>query len=444
MKNSWAPRLFIFLLIVTVFFTACSNSNSNGNAAETTTTKPSASPSKSSTEPEPEPAKQVTIEFWHAYGEGEEKVLLDEVIPSFTEKYPNIKINPTRMPTENLKQQVITAVVGGVAPDVMRMDLIWVAEFADQKALLPLDKMFEFDTIKAELFPGPMQTNYYDGQYYGVPLDTNTKVNIYNKAEMNALGTTEPPRTIDEFVELARKAKAAEKTLITIGGTNNWDMLPWFWTLGGRITDDTFQNAEGFFNSEASVKAMETVLSWYDEGLISPPILGGEPGTWEGLEQGKYVSINDGPWFFGIKGEAVKDVMIPAKMPYGPDGESHSIVGGQDMVMFAGAKNPDEAWTFTQFMLSEEIQTLMAVKAGVMPTNMKSAKSEQLQGVYYLPAYVAELETAFARTPSAQWGQIEVLIGDAFEKIIRKASPVKEALDQAAKEIDVLLKQKNL
>lgn len=406
--------------------------------------QPASSAPASAASSEQPAAEPVTIEFWHTYGEGEDKVFMEEVLPAFYAQYPNITVNATRMPTENLKQQVITAIVGGAAPDLMRMDIIWVAEFADQKALVALDDMPNFEEIKAGLFPGPMQTNFYDGKYYGVPLDTNTKVNIYNKAELEALGAAAPPTTIDEFVALARKAKEKNKTLITIGGTDSWNMPPFFWTLGGRFTDDEFKNAEGFFNGPDSVKAMETILAWHKEGLLSPPILAGEPGTWDGLDSGQYVSINDGPWYFGIKGDAVKETMIPAKMPSGPDGKSHSIVGGQDLVMFAGSKQQEAAWVFSRFLLTEDIQKLMAVKAGVMPTNMNAANSEEMKGIYYMPAYVAELETALPRTPSAQWGEIEVLIGEAFEKIMREASPVKEALDEAAARIDALLKQKNL
>lgn len=447
MRQPLSKTLLVLLMFV-LFLAACGGNN-NGNDGNAGTSGGNNTPVNSGEQPSgtnkgndnPDP---VTIEFWHAYGEGEEVVLLEEVIPKFNEAYPHITVNATRMPTENLEQQVITAAAGGAVPDLMRMDNTWIARMANEGVLQPVDGFPGFDQIVANSFEGPMSTNFFNGQYYGVPLDTNTKIAIYNKALLQEAGATEPPQTIDELVTLARNLKDKGIFGITIGGPDPWNMLPWFWTLGGRITDDQYTTASGHLNSDASVKALETVVAWNDEGLLAPPILGGQPGTWEGLTgdgvPAQYMMINDGPWFFTLKGDAVKETMIPAKMPNGPDGKSHSVIGGQDLVIFEGAKQPEAAWTFSQFMLSEEIQVLMAVKTGAIPTNKSAANADELSDVYYLAAYVAEMETAMARTPSANWNQINDIFGKAFESALRKEAAPKEALDQAAAEIDSLLK----
>lgn len=451
-------RLLILLLTASVVLAGCAGKKNNepqASSAAPSSSQPAASPTAS--EATPEPAEPATVEFWHAFGEGEEKVLLEEVIPKFNEQYPQITIKATRMPTENLDQQVLTAAAGGAVPDLMRMDNTWIPRMAKEGALLPLAALKDgeveekaefpgFGEIKARSFEGPMSTNIYDGQYYGVPLDTNTKIAIYNKELLAEAGATEPPKTIDELVALAKALKAKKKFGITIGGPDAWNMPPWFWTLGGKITDDAYTTATGYLNSDASVKALETIVSWNDEGLLAPPILGGQPGTWEGLrgEEGKpasYMMINEGPWFFGILGDAVKDTMIPAKMPNGPDGSSHSVIGGQDLVFFQGAKQPEAAWVFAQFLLSDEIQTLMAVKTGAIPVIKTAASAEALKDVYYFDEYVAEMETAYARTPSARWNEISDIFGKAFESALRKKATAKEALDKAAAEIDAKLKK---
>jgi multiple sugar transport system substrate-binding protein len=349
------------------------------------------------------------------------------------------------MPSENLDTQVLTAVAGGAAPDVMRMDNTWIPRFAKEGALQSVEGFPDFQKIVTDSFKAPMDTNLYNGKYYGVPLDTNTKIAIYNKDLLQKAGAAEPPKTIDELVALAKKLKSQGKFFgMTIGGPDTWNFSPWFWTLGGKYTDDKYTTATGYINSSESIKALETIVSWNNDGLLAPPILGGQPGTWEGLRGDKgaapnYMMINDGPWFFGILGDAVKDKMIPAKMPAGPDGKSHSVIGGQDMVIFKGAKHPKEAWIFTQFMLSEEIQLVLTLKTGAVPTNMNAAKSDQLKTVYYLQPYLDELQTAYARTPSAKANEIGDVAGKAFESVLRKKSDAKTALDKAAKDIDALL-----
>jgi multiple sugar transport system substrate-binding protein len=449
MRASRKPALLLFIMVfmVSVIVAGCGGNKENSPSESIAPSSSSQEPSPSASESEAKKEEPVTVEFWHAFGEGEEKVLLEEVLPKFNEKYAHITIKATRMPTENLEQQVLTAAAGGAVPDLMRMDNTWIARMAKEGALQPVNDFPGFEEIKARSFEGPMSTNFYDGQYYGVPLDTNTKIAVYNKELLAEAGASEPPKTIEEIVALAKVLKGKDKFGMTIGGPDAWNMPPWFWTLGGVITDENYTTASGFLNGDASVKALETIVSWNDEGLLAPPILGGQPGTWEGLrgEEGipaTYMMINEGPWFFGILGDDVKDTMIPAKMPNGPDGKSHSVIGGQDLVFFNGAKQPEAAWAFAQFLLSDEIQTLLAVKTGAIPAIKNAANAEELKSIYYFDEYVAEMETAYARTPSANWNEISDIFGKAFESALRKEAAPKDALDKAAKEIDVLLQKK--
>ncbi|MFC5469540.1 extracellular solute-binding protein [Cohnella suwonensis] len=406
---------------------------------------PSASPSASASASD-EP--QVTVEFWHAYGEGEEKVLLEQVIPKFEAVYPSVKIHATRMPTENLDQQVLTAVAGGTPPDIMRMDNTWVSNMAKQGALQEISGFPDAQAILDNSFKGTVDTNLYKGKYYGIPLDTNTRVAIYNKELLALAGASEPPKTIDELVTLARNIKKQGKfSGITIGGTNVWDFSAWFWTLGGQYTDPEYTKATGFLNSDASLKALDTIYGWYKEGLLAPPILGGQPGTWEGLrgDKGKaasYMMITDGPWFYSLIGDAdTKDKMLPALIPSGPDGQSHSVIGGEDLVIFNGAKQPDAAWKFAQFMTSTEIQILMVKQTGQIPTNKEAAQSPDLKDIWYLQSYVDQLGTAYTRTPSPNANKINDAIGAAFESVFRGKAKPKDALDKAASQIDGFLSE---
>jgi len=424
---------------------ASASSSANASASAIATASAAASATASASEA-PSDQPQVTVEFWHAYGEGEEKVLLEQVIPKFESANPSIKIHATRMPTENLDQQVLTAAAGGTPPDVMRMDNTWVSNMAKQGALQEISDFPEAQAILDNSFKGTVDTNLYQGKYYGVPLDTNTRVAIYNKELLTKAGASEPPKTIDELVALARNIKGQGKySGITIGGTNVWDFSAWFWTLGGKYTDDAYSKATGYLNGEASVKALDTIYGWYKEGLLAPPILGGQPGTWEGLrgDKGKaasYMMITDGPWFFSLIGDAdTKDKMIPALIPAGPDGLSHSVIGGEDLVIFNGAKQPEAAWKFVQFLTSTEIQLLLAKQTGQIPTNKEAAQSPELQDVWYLKAYIDQLENAYARTPSANANKINDAIGAAFESVFRGKAKSKEALDKAAALVDKLL-----
>lgn len=381
---------------------------------------------------------ETVLTFWHTYSEGEEKVFTEEVLPLFEAANPDIKINAIRMPYEGLNQQIITAVAGDVAPDLIRMDLTWVSQMAKLGALECLDGLNGFDTLLTDALPGPMATTLYAGAHYGLPLNTNTTAAVFNMDRLKELGFDAPPKTLDELLAAADKADPAnEKWLFAVQGSYNWAMLPFIWTLGGDITDEHYTRATGFLNSEATVKALETIKSWYNRGIIGPCLLGEEPATWGGVEAGNYAMIMEGPWFYSADDPKPNN---PSTTIPSVDGRSISIVGGEDIVMMKGSKHQEAAWTFMQFLLTPEAQLPMT-KVGLMPTLTSTLSMVNTTATPYLAAYLEQLKTTKPRTPSAEWPAIEETLNSAFESILRGNTTAQEGLDAAAAQIDELLIQ---
>ncbi len=428
----------VLAAVMAFTITACSGGNNapanNGGSA----------PANESGNAPAADGKKVTIEYWHTYSDQEEKVLTDEIKPLFEKENPGIELKLTRMPYEGLKEQVIAGVAGDAAPDLMRMDIIWVPEFAKMGALQDVSKNDGFDELKANSFEAPMETNAYNGGYYGVPVNTNTKIAIYNKAVLDEIGVKAAPATMDEFVEAAKLAVAKGKPGgIGIGGANVWAASPYFWSLGGSLTNEDYTKADGYLNSPESVKALETIVQWNKDGLVTPTILGGEPGAWDGMKNNDYMMIDDGPWFYSILMNEAESAFKPLEqtvrglIPAGAGG-SRSVVGGEDLVIFANSKHPQEAWTFAKWMLGDEPQKIMS-KLGLIPTNKTAANDPAFLEQPFVTEYVKQLETALPRTPIPQYGEMEGIVNLAFEKAIRGELSPKEALDEAAKNIEAIL-----
>lgn len=412
----------ILILIVTLFLIGCGQQAPSGNA--------------------PKVEEPVTITFWHTYNtdSNENKMLTETVIPAFEKKYPNIKVKAVVQPYDGLHDSLIAGVAGGKVPDVMRMDIIWVPEFAKVGALEPLDNYPGFPEIKNKVFPGPLSTNFYKGKYYGLPLDTNTQVIVYNPEFLKAAGLVTPPKTIEEFNKYAAAFNGKNgKYAFAPGGPYPWAMLPWFWSLGGKITNDDYTKASGYLDSDDSVAALEQMTKFAKTGAWAPTLLGGQPGTWDGYKTGKYGAVLEGPWFFATLQKELQDKMIGAPVPAGKGG-SLSVVGGEDIVIFKASKNKEAAWKFVQFMLSDEAQIAMA-KTGQMPVTTSAANSDVMKQVGYYDPYVQQLKTALPRTPVPTWNKIDKILNDAFESVFRGKAAAKEALTKAAKEIDSLLGQ---
>ncbi|XMB66071.1 extracellular solute-binding protein [Mycoplasmatota bacterium zrk1] len=383
-----------------------------------------------------EQLEDVTITIWHTYSEGEVVIFDEQVIPAFEAKYPHITIDSVRMPYDGLKQQVITGAAGDSAPDLMRMDIIWVPEFAKLGALEELDSYSGFDSTKRNLFGGPLQTNVYEGDYYGLPLNTNTKVAVYNKSLFDELGLTDFPETFDDLVALQSQL-GEDEWAIGLSGTGSWGFLPYFWSMGGELTNDDYTKADGYLNSEDSIQAVEKLYQYYLDGKIGPAILGEQPDTWGGVGSGNYLMIDDGPWYYSIIGESALEGTYNAPLPEG-DGGSYSVVGGENIVMFSTSEKKEAAWTFMKWLTTEEPQIMMS-EVGMIPTNKDAANSDEAQTAPYIASYVEQLKTAKPRTPHPSWGQIDETFSLAIESVFRGEKDVEAALNEAAEKIESFL-----
>lgn len=391
-------------------------------------------------EPTP-PAITGEITYWAAYDQvgPEFRTMSDVVIPAFNAQYPGVTVDLQGIPYDDLRQRLITGIAGGEVPDVLRADIIWVPEFAEQGALLALDQeMEDFDDYAGRVFDGPLSTNFWDGQYYGLPLDTNTRVLFANRAVMEEADLTEMPTTIEEFETFmaAVAGLGEERYGYAEGGTGAWNVLPWIWSFGGALTSDDYTTSTGFVNGEGTVAAVTKLKEWLDAGYLSPSILGGGNPTSEDIGAGQAGTVLEGPWMppiFETQFPELETELVP--VPAGPGG-SASVVGGEDIVVFAQTQNKEAALAFLRFLLSEEAQLEMG-KVGQMPV------LTSLSGHAELPEYFAtfsqQLETAKARTPHPNWPLIDEALGNAVLEALRGDKPVQQALDDAAVTIDGLL-----
>ena len=369
-----------------------------------------------------------------------EAAKLDEMIAIFEAANPGVTIEATDYAYSDFKSALLTSLAGGEAPDTARLDIAWVSEFADQGALMALDsEIANFDEIAANTFPGPLSTNYWDGAYYGLPQDTNTQVLLWNTDMFAAAGIEAAPTTMEEFVDVACKLSDAgnEKYGYALGGTYFWAPAPIFYTMGGKVVDEGMTTATGYVNGPESVAAFTLLTDMYKNGCISPNLLGGGIGTSDGLATGMYAMIVDGPWMQNIYAEQYPDFQVNFAMMPSENDYSSSVVGGEDVVVFADTDAKDVALAWTTYLMSEEAQ-LMLAEVGVMPTLSSLVGNEALPA--YFNTFMVQLGTAQARVPHPAWSEMDNAINNAFQRMLNADQSVQEALDQAAIEIDALLK----
>lgn len=439
--RTFVLSLVSILMVMSMLLSACATATPT--AEQPAPTSVPAQPTTAPTQPPPPPTtppEAVAVKYWHTMSDPE-SAQLDKVIAAFEAANPGVTVEPTRYAYNDFKTALLTAISGGDVPDTARMDIIWVPEFADMGALAQLDgNLPGFDEIKNGVFPGPLATNFWKGHYYGLPQNTNTQVLLWNKSMFDAAGITQPPKTMTEFADVACKLsdKAKEVYGYAEGGTYFWAPAPVFYAFGGKVVDEAITTATGYINGPESVAAFTMLKDLYDKGCLSPNLLGGGIATDAGHAEGKYGMIIDGPWMVDIYKNNYPDFQVNFDLvPAGPDGKTSSVVGGEDLVIMDGAKNKDAAMKWAAFLLSPEAQKMMA-EVGVMPTLTSLAGDPAMPP--YFAIFQEQLKTAQARVPSPKWSDMDNAINNAYQRILNGDQTVQEALDQAADEINALLK----
>ena len=384
-----------------------------------------------------------TVTFWHTYSADSPEVdtLENTVIPAFEKLHPDVDVKSVAIPTDDLHQKLITAVAGDELPDLVRLDIAWVPELAELGSLVALDdEMPDFQEIADTTYPGSLSTNKWEGKYYGLPLDTNTRVLMYNQDAFDAAGV-DVPTTVDELEDVGEALKAEGSYAYAESGTGGWNVLPWIWSAGGDITDPEVTVATGYMNSAESVAGVQTLVDLYNDGYLSDLILG-DPGglaTSDGLEQGTYATILDGPWMYPIfAGQYPDFVLHDALVPAG-EGGSISVVGGEDVVMTQSSENKAAAAEFMRYLLSEESQLAFA-GVGQMPVlNALGDKLTDINPNY--ATFIEQLKTAKARPATPAWSEIDAILAAEVRSAIKGDKTAQQAMDDAAAQSDPLLAQ---
>lgn len=386
----------------------------------------------------------VTIDFWHHYSaqSAENETLMNILIPKFEEENPDIKVNAVSHEWAELHDKILVSASSQSLPDVARCDIAWLPEFQKMSVLVALDnEMPDFKDVSSTLLDSALSTTYINGNHYALPLNTNSKILFYNTSMLEKANVT-VPATMNELVAAIRALSGTNESGQQTWGWNEpglsgWNLCPFIWSFGGRLTNDEQTVATDYINSEATVKAIDTFALLYKEGALTGFNSGDIPMT-DGFGTGRYAMMLEGPWKTAELSGAYPDVVYgTAPFPAG-DGGSISVLGGEDIAMFTIAEK-DAAWKFMKFMTGEFAETEMA-KCGQIPVNKAALESEVVKSAPYAP-FIEAIQTAQARPTVAAWSEMDNELNVAVTAVLNGDKAAQEAMDELAVKFDELLKQ---
>jgi multiple sugar transport system substrate-binding protein len=289
------------------------------------------------------------------------------LIDAYEAAHPNVKINILDLGTVDYQQMLMTQLTGrDDSIDIcMIKDLAGYVNMVSRDLLVPLSASCKEHGIDGAQYGGVLDQILIDGDFYGLPIRSDSWIVFYNKDLFDAAGIAYPDNdmTWAEFDALARKiahGKGAERVYGTHFHT---------WRLGSQVVrcdgkqniiDGTYDYLEPYYNLVLSQEkdhicmdyaALKTSSTYYKGGFYNNQVAMMNMGTWFiGSLINEINSGNTDIKNFGI-----------VKFPHAENMEpGTTVVGPTSVGVSSASKHKVEALDFVEFATGEKGAQILA------------------------------------------------------------------------------------
>ncbi|XVV09860.1 ABC transporter substrate-binding protein [Actinoplanes sp. CA-131856] len=309
--------------------------------------------------------KSLEIVYWN-YGPAAEqgnKATAD----AFTAAHPDTKVSLTPVTGENwgtYYANVATLIASGKRPDLMVISGEGAQFVHANKLIKPindyLDKDAEAKTITSDIAQGLIDGFTVKGDVVTLTYGWNDMVVYYNTDVFKKAGV-EPPKadwTWDDFAATAKKLTAdTNKDGKTDRYGFTWasneifpGIMPWVANANGNLTSDDVCQATA--DTPQVTKAVTFLNKLITDGVAPAPMPMSDVFT--RFQNGQVAMFGAGRWPIGTflpAGFKAFDIQLY------PKGDTYKTVfGGAGYPILKSSKNPDLAWEYQKFTVSEEIE----------------------------------------------------------------------------------------
>lgn len=289
---------------------------------------------------------------------------VNDMTDDFMKANPNITVSTEFVPYEELRNKTMLAYGSNNPYDAVLVDDIWYAEYASKGMLYDITAKIPA-SYREGVLAGAWNVTTKQGKVLGLPWFLDTMYLFYNADMLKKAGYTNPPKSIEEMVDMARTLKA--KKIVEypfVFSLAQAEALICVYANFLEAFGGSFQDASGNYILDTSgVKALEFLVSLKNEGLLNPNSL-------EYLEEDVRRVFSSGDAAFTlnwaymfalatdpaestIAKEAVKVMVLP-----GAKGvkDFAAMSGSMGLSVLNQSKNPEAALQYILHLSSKKVQ----------------------------------------------------------------------------------------
>lgn len=376
----------------------------------------------------------------------------EETIKDFQTKYPNIKVQLEHVAYDQLHDKELASfnAKGDGTYDVVDVDEIWTAEYADAGFIQPVSKRYT-DEMKKGILPSGLNIVSYKSEYYGLPMFNDVLFFYYNEDLLKKAGFDHPPKTWDEFTQMS---KALQDKKLVEGNASSWGWSAneglvcyysqFLGSFGGKFFDE---QGNPVFNNEKGVQALQYMAdSMGKEGIVDKGSINyNDRQILDAFKNGKTAFVSGWSFYWGEindKDSKVKGQAKVALVPSGNGNQSSTVTGSMYLGVTQQTKHADAAWKFIEFLGSKEVQKQQSIKAGALPIWKDLYSDEELNKNHgAMKEMMEQLKHTVSRPSMDSYNEFSKELQIKLQEVLTGKKSAKQALDEAAVKAKELAKK---
>ena len=308
------------------------------------------------------------------------------VVEAYNKSHNN-QVKLEIIPNDDMEGKVGGASQTDSLPDILAGDVVRIPYWASEGIFTDITKQIDGLDNKADLQQGHIEAGTVDGAEYTLPFITDVSVMVWNKNLYKEAGLDpeQGPKSIDQFVEQAKKVAALNKDGVAgsylagqSGGALVFDLFPSVWADG-----ESVMNKDG---SEATLDndSMKGVLDAYKELANTTNGLGAgskeETGaTWTAPFANGKIGVMPYPntsttALFDAEKDGGFEVGV-APIPGTKEGKTSTFLGGDAMGISKDSKHVAQAWNFLYWLMQSDAQKEVFADQGDTASNIQTLKT---------------------------------------------------------------------
>jgi multiple sugar transport system substrate-binding protein len=303
--------------------------------------------------------------------------------------------------------------------DVMGIDVIWTAEFANQGWLKDVSPVVA--QRRAEFIPSTLETLHYNGKYWGLPYNSNAALLYYRSDEVS-----QAPKTWQDVYKVA-----AEKKGITYQGASyeglTCDFLELLFSAGGKVLSDDGKSPA--IDSPQTREVLDFMVNGIKDGAASRAVVAQmEEESRRTFEQGKTTFMRNWPYAYALGNKSnIKGKFKITTLPGFGANPGSGVLGGTNLAISAYSKNPGGALAVIDYFTSDVGQRLIG-EGATPPATSAAYKDPSVRKAIGLPD---EIEQAVSQAKPRPVSPVYPQISQAIYQNVNKALSGQVSTDQA-------------